>query len=61
MASAKKGAKRGRKTVSVVVDEATLKGLAEAAGALSALAAALVDAADDPVVRRRLKKARKRS
>jgi hypothetical protein len=58
--AAKKGAKRGKKTVAVTIDESTLQKLAEAAGALSVLASALVEAADDPAVRRRLKKAKKR-
>jgi hypothetical protein len=60
MATAKKGAKRGKKTVTITIDEAALRNLADAAGALATAAAAMIEAADDPEVRRRLKKAKKR-
>ncbi len=52
--AAKKGAKRGKKTVTVSIDVETLERLTDAIAGLAKLAAAYVHAADDPAVKRNL-------
>lgn len=59
--AAKKGAKRGKKKVTVEIDEATLLKLAQVAEALSEVAFATLYAASDPAKRRALTKKAKRS
>ena len=58
--AAKKGAKRGKKKVTITIDAEVLNKLAEAVEALEKLAIATQWAVDDPAVRRALTKKRVR-
>jgi hypothetical protein len=59
--AAKKGAKRGKKKVTVEIDVQTLLKLAQVVEALSEVALATLWAVDDPATRRALTKKRGRS